>query len=335
MADLRHLGKSEGRRRAGQLLEKLDLLGAAGKMAATYSGSMRPRLDLAMTLVGDPESSSSTNPPPASIRAADRTMWQIVRDLVAGGVTIFLTTQQLEEADQLADRIAVLDEGKLVAEGTPQELKRLVPGGHVSLQFTDAEAFRRPLVRSETWVPGPWTVSRRATARCLRCVSPAMGECSPCGPCSTSSIGPRSRRMNSRFTPDASCPPGEWVRPTNSLPSGIRWFAEYQPFTPIMETLRGLLMGTPIGDNACWRWAGALRSRFRGSCGPQALRAQPGEVSRNRRFHAPGDPHDAGIACRRQEAGAKRASMLDPDYDQEHEWSPGCQLEFAGAHLHR
>jgi ABC-2 type transport system ATP-binding protein len=69
-------------------------------------------------------------------------MWQIVRDLVAGGVTIFLTTQYLEEADQLADRIAVLDQGTLVAEGTAAELKRRIPGGHVSLQLADADALR-------------------------------------------------------------------------------------------------------------------------------------------------------------------------------------------------
>ena len=70
-------------------------------------------------------------------------MWQIVRDLVADGVTIFLTTQYLDEADQLADRIAVLNHGTLVAEGTSAELKRLIPGGHVELRLTDAEALRR------------------------------------------------------------------------------------------------------------------------------------------------------------------------------------------------
>ena len=70
-------------------------------------------------------------------------MWQIIRDLAARGVTIFLTTQYLEEADQLADRIAVLDHGRLVAEGTPGELKRLIPGGHIRLQFGDADALAR------------------------------------------------------------------------------------------------------------------------------------------------------------------------------------------------
>jgi ABC-2 type transport system ATP-binding protein len=143
MADLRHLGKAEGRRRAAELLERLDLVDAARKMAATYSGGMRRRLDLAMTLVGDPHIIFLDEPTTGLDPRSRRTMWQIVRDLVAGGVTIFLTTQQLEEADQLADRIAVLDQGRIVAEGTPQELKRLVPGGHISLRFADAGALEK------------------------------------------------------------------------------------------------------------------------------------------------------------------------------------------------
>ena len=143
MADLRHLGKREGRRRAAELLDRLDLVDAARKMAATYSGGMRRRLDLAMTLVGDPRIIFLDEPTTGLDPRSRRTMWQIVRDLVGDGVTIFLTTQQLEEADQLADRIAVLDEGKLVAEGSPQELKRLVPGGHIRLQFADTAAFEK------------------------------------------------------------------------------------------------------------------------------------------------------------------------------------------------
>src|SRR6266852_780696 len=139
MADLHHLGRSEGRRRAAALLDRFDLVDAGKAMPATYSGGMRRRLDLAMTLVGDPRIIFLDEPTTGLDPRSRHTMWQIIRDLVAGGVTILLTTQYLEEADLLADRIAVLDQGKLVAQGTPDELKRRIPGGHISLQFADAQ----------------------------------------------------------------------------------------------------------------------------------------------------------------------------------------------------
>jgi len=137
MADLHHLGRQGGRRRAADLLRQFDLEDAARKIAATYSGGMRRRLDLAMTLVGRPTIIFLDEPTTGLDPRSRRTVWQIIRDLVAGGVTIFLTTQYLEEADQLADRIAVLDQGKLVAEGTPAQLKRQIPGGHITLEFAD------------------------------------------------------------------------------------------------------------------------------------------------------------------------------------------------------
>jgi ABC-2 type transport system ATP-binding protein len=138
MADLHHLGRAEGRRRAAELLERFDLVDAATRTAATYSGGMRRRLDLAMGLVADPRVVFLDEPTTGLDPRSRHTMWQIIRELVAGGVTVFLTTQYLDEADELADRIAVLDQGRLVAEGTADELKRLVPGGHISLRFTDA-----------------------------------------------------------------------------------------------------------------------------------------------------------------------------------------------------
>jgi ABC-2 type transport system ATP-binding protein len=139
MADLRHLDPAEGRRRAAELLERFDLAEAAGKPAATYSGGMRRRLDLAMGLVGDPRIVFLDEPTAGLDPRSRRTMWQLIRELVAGGATIFLTTQYLEEADELADQIALLDHGRLIAEGAPDALKRRVPGGHVRLQFADQE----------------------------------------------------------------------------------------------------------------------------------------------------------------------------------------------------
>jgi ABC-2 type transport system ATP-binding protein len=140
MADLQHLGGQEGRRVVGRLLERFDLTEAARRMASTYSGGMRRKLDIAMTLVGRPRILFLDEPTTGLDPRSRRTMWTIVRELVADGMTIFLTTQYLDEADQLADRVAVLDQGKLVAEGTPEQLKRQVPGGHVRFRFADADA---------------------------------------------------------------------------------------------------------------------------------------------------------------------------------------------------
>ncbi len=143
MADLRHLGKEAGRRRVGELLQRFALADAARKPVSTYSGGMRRRLDLAMTLVAAPRVIFLDEPTAGLDPRSRRDMWQMIQELVAGGVTVFLTTQYLEEADRLAQRVAVLDHGVLVAEGTPDELKRRAPGGHVRLSFTDVDDLER------------------------------------------------------------------------------------------------------------------------------------------------------------------------------------------------
>ncbi len=140
MARLRHLGAARSRARVAELLEQLDLVDAARAPLATYSGGMRRRLDLAMTLVATPDVIFLDEPTTGLDPRSRRTMWDIVRGLVADGTTVLLTTQYLDEADELAHRVAVLDGGRIVAEGTPDELKRLVPGGHIRLRFADGPA---------------------------------------------------------------------------------------------------------------------------------------------------------------------------------------------------
>ena len=142
MADLHHLTRKEGRRVAADLLKRFDLAEVAGKPASTYSGGMKRRLDIAMTLVGAPRIIFLDEPTTGLDPRSRHNMWQIIRELVSDGVTVFLTTQYLEEADELADRIAVLNGGRIAAEGTADQLKRQIPGGHVRLRFTDPAAYR-------------------------------------------------------------------------------------------------------------------------------------------------------------------------------------------------
>ncbi|MFE0425986.1 ATP-binding cassette domain-containing protein [Streptomyces sp. NPDC058953] len=142
MADLHHLSRRDGQRITAELLERFDLTEAAKKPAQSYSGGMKRRLDIAMTLVGAPRIIFLDEPTTGLDPRSRHTMWQIIRELVSGGVTVFLTTQYLEEADQLAHRIAVLNNGRIAAEGTADDLKRRIPGGHIRLRFTDPAAYR-------------------------------------------------------------------------------------------------------------------------------------------------------------------------------------------------
>jgi len=137
MADLHLLPKPAGRRRAEELLGRFELTAAGDKPASTYSGGMKRKLDLAMTLVGNPRVIFLDEPTTGLDPRSRRTMWDIIRGLVAQGTTILLTTQYLDEADQLAHRVAVLDGGRIVAEGTPAQLKARIPGGHIELAFAD------------------------------------------------------------------------------------------------------------------------------------------------------------------------------------------------------
>jgi len=135
IAQLRHV--SNPARIVAQLLEKFDLTDAADRYATTYSGGMRRRLDIAMSLIGSPSIIFLDEPTTGLDPQSRNSMWATIKSLADSGITVFLTTQYLEEADQLADRIAVLAAGKIVAEGTANELKKLLPQGQIELRFND------------------------------------------------------------------------------------------------------------------------------------------------------------------------------------------------------
>ena len=202
MAALHHLGRKEGRRRIADLLDRFELTDAAAKHVATYSGGMKRRLDLAMTLMGNPRIVFLDEPTSGVDPRGRRTMWDIVRDLVADGITIFLTTQYLEEADELAERIALLDHGRIVAEGTPAQLKRLVPGGAVRLEFADADRPRasgRPARRRAARSRRRSSSTSRPTAASRRCAPSWTSWTAPRPTSPTSASRPR-------ISTTSSCP---------------------------------------------------------------------------------------------------------------------------------
>jgi ABC-2 type transport system ATP-binding protein len=141
MGRLRGLSRRAARSRAGDLLERFDLADAGDRRVATYSGGLRRRLDLAAGLVGSPEVIFLDEPTTGLDPRARQAMWEVVIGLTTAGVTVFLTTQYLEEAERLADTIAVLDRGRIVADGSARELKQLVGGARLDVQVVDARSF--------------------------------------------------------------------------------------------------------------------------------------------------------------------------------------------------
>ncbi|WP_043656619.1 daunorubicin resistance protein DrrA family ABC transporter ATP-binding protein [Cellulosimicrobium cellulans] len=140
MGELAHLPRRAVRPRAAALLERFDLTDAADRRVGTYSGGMRRRLDLALSLVADPAVLVLDEPTTGLDPASRAQLWEVVRGLAADGTTVLLTTQYLEEADRLADTIAVLHDGRVAARGTAAELKALVAGDHVRVAFDDPES---------------------------------------------------------------------------------------------------------------------------------------------------------------------------------------------------
>lgn len=143
MGRLYHLSKEDTRKRTEELLEQFDLVNAADRYAKTYSGGMRRRLDLAASLIATPPIIFLDEPTTGLDPRSRLGMWKIIQDLVKEGTTILLTTQQLEEADHLADRIAVLDDGKIIARGTADELKDKVGGERIRFVFAEEKDLKK------------------------------------------------------------------------------------------------------------------------------------------------------------------------------------------------
>ncbi|MBC2175126.1 ATP-binding cassette domain-containing protein [Listeria booriae] len=151
IAKLRHLPNAK--EVADELLERFNLTDAADRALATYSGGMRRRLDLAMSLVGTPSVIFLDEPTTGLDPQSRMAMWKIIRELADGGTTVFLTTQYLEEAEQLADQIAILNEGTIVADGTVAELKQLLPNGHLELRFAELDEAKQAEVALAAYTP--------------------------------------------------------------------------------------------------------------------------------------------------------------------------------------
>ncbi|MFF0450402.1 ATP-binding cassette domain-containing protein [Streptomyces sp. NPDC004609] len=160
MARLCGLSRAASARRTADLLERFDLVGAARRRTGTYSGGMRRRLDLAAGLVGHPEVIFLDEPTTGLDPRSRAELWQVVREMSAGGSTVFLTTQYLEEADRLADRIALVDGGRIIAQGTAAELKVKVAGHRIDLVLADAPAYMRVESRLPGRFPDGRTVRR-------------------------------------------------------------------------------------------------------------------------------------------------------------------------------
>ena len=253
MADLHLLAKDVGRRRAEELLERFELTEARDKPASTYSGGMKRKLDLAMTLVGNPKVIFLDEPTTGLDPRSRHTMWDIIRGLVAEGRTILLTTQYLEEAAAAqGTAIAVaqdMTEGIIARFRTMAVARSSVLTGHVvgatiqtliGVVVVTAAALAvgfRPHANAAEWLAAFGVVLLLTFAVTWLCVGLGLSAKSV----ETASNSP----MFLILLPFL----GSGFVPTSSLPTGMRWFAEYEPFTPVNETLRGLLTGTKIGDN--------------------------------------------------------------------------------------
>lgn len=165
---LYNLSDAETKKRAADVLDKISLTDAADRQVKTYSGGMKRRLDLAASIIGRPEILFLDEPTTGVDPGSRLDLWELIEELVAGGTTLLLTTQYLEEADRLADRIGVIDQGKLIAEGTSNELKARMGGDVVELSIDDADRARAAEALQRVAGEEPTTVGQSLQIPALR-----------------------------------------------------------------------------------------------------------------------------------------------------------------------
>jgi ABC-2 type transporter/ABC transporter len=228
---LYHVGRAEARRRADELVSRFDLEDAADRIAKTYSGGMRRRLDLAASLTGQPQVLFLDEPTTGLDPRSRIDLWEVIRKLVEDGTTLLLCTQYLEEADRLADRITVIDQGKVIAEGTADELTSRVGGDVLEFRIPDLD---RVSTAAEA-VVGLGLVVLIGLAFC--CISAFVG-------------------LTIRDPESTQAASGMWIFPlvfasgvfvpVETMPGWLQAFAKVNPITIFVQALRGLLVGGPV-----------------------------------------------------------------------------------------
>jgi ABC-2 type transport system ATP-binding protein len=175
IGQLARLGRAQAHQRAAELLERFDLTGAAGRAVKTYSGGMRRRLDLAASLIGRPEVLFLDEPTTGLDPRSRSVMWEIIRELAGSGTTLLLTTQYLDEADQLADQIAVIDAGQVIAAGTPDALKAKIGDDRLTLVLAPGADLAAAAAAVTAYAAGPVSTVAAAPAGGAQITAPVTG----------------------------------------------------------------------------------------------------------------------------------------------------------------
>ena len=254
MGKLRQL--PDPRKDAAELLDYFGLTASADQPVSSYSGGMKRKLDIAMSLPGKPKIIFLDEPTTGLDPQSRRAMWDMIKELNRSGITVFLTTQYLEEAEQLADHIAILDKGMIIAEGTPGELKAYLPRGAVEFVFGFPGALTgfRPSASPAGWITV--LILLTGTILAMSWLSAVIG------------IAAHSAEGANAFSSLVIILPylSSGFVPADSLPAALQFFARHQPMTSVIDTLRAALLGTSVNTSlflTALAWCAGMTIIFR------------------------------------------------------------------------